>query len=303
MGMLRRSFLRNLVAASAAGAFVRSSLYAQAVGIKVSPLRDKLQLLSGAGGNIIIQEGPDGLLLIDGGLSDFTAAILGETAKIGKGQVVRLFNTHWHTDHTGSNVALGKQGVKIMAQENVRTRLAKGQYMTFFKREVKPMAPEGLPSESFRDKGTLTFSAETAHYQYLPPAHTDGDSVIHFQNANVFHGGDLLFNGLYPFIDYDSKGSLAGMAADSERILKMVDDSTIIVPGHGPVGKKSDVKEYSDMLNDCLDIFSKQIKQGKTLEQLQAAQPFKAYDEKWGKMFIKPDQWIALNYAGMTKQS
>jgi len=301
--MLRRSFLRNMAVASAGSAFLRSPLYAQAAAINVSTLRGKLHLLAGAGGNIIIMEGADGLLLIDSGLSDSTAGILAESGKIGKGEVVRLFNTHWHYDHTGSNVALGKKGVKIMAQENVRTRLAKGQYMEFFKRQIDPMPPEGLPAETFRDKGTLKFGGETAHYQHLPPAHTDGDTVIHFHNANVFHGGDLLFNGLYPFIDYGSNGSLAGMAADAERILKMVDENTIIVPGHGPVAKKGDVKDYADMLSGCLDIFTKEIKAGKTLEQLQADQPFNAYDEKWGKMFIKPDQWIALNYLGMTKKS
>jgi cyclase len=291
-----------MAAASAGGAFLRASLRAQA-GISVTLLRDKLRLLSGAGGNIMIQESPEGLLLIDSGLSTATAGILAETAKIGNGKVTLLFNTHWHTDHTGSNVALGKQGVKIMAQENVRTRLAKGQYMEFFKRQVDPMPPEGLPAQTFRDKGKIKFGGETAHYEYLPPAHTDGDSVLHFQNANVFHGGDLLFNGLYPFIDYGSAGSLAGMAANAERILKMVDDDTIIIPGHGPVAKKSDVKEFADMLSGSLEIFTTQIKAGKTLAQIQADKPFKVYDEKWGKMMIKPDQWIALNYSGMTKQS
>jgi glyoxylase-like metal-dependent hydrolase (beta-lactamase superfamily II) len=292
-----------MAAASVGGALFRTSLRAQAAGISVTPLRDKLHLLSGAGGNIMIQEGPEGLLLIDSGLSTATAGILAETAKIGNGKVTLLFNTHWHTDHTGSNVALGKQGVKIIAQENVRTRLAKGQYMEFFQRQVDPMAPEGLPGQTFRDKGKIKFGGETAHYEYLPPAHTDGDSVLHFQNANVFHGGDLLFNGLYPFIDYGSAGSLAGMAANAERILKMVDDDTIIIPGHGPIAKKSEVKEFADMLSGSLEIFTAQIKAGKSLAQIQADKPFKVYDEKWGKMMIKPDQWIALNYSGMTKQS
>ncbi len=301
--MLRRSFLRNLTAVSVGGALFRNPLRGQGAGISVTPLRDKLHLLSGAGGNIIVQEGPEGLLLIDSGLSNSTAGILAETAKIGTGRVTLLFNTHWHTDHTGSNVALGKQGVKIIAQENVRTRLAKGQYMEFFKRQVDPMPPEGLPTQTFRDKGKIKFGGKTAQYEYLPPAHTDGDSVLHFHNANVFHGGDLLFNGLYPFIDYGSAGSLAGMAANAERILKMVDDDTIIVPGHGPVARKSDVKEFADMLAGSLDIFTAQIKAGKTLAQIQADKPFKAYDEKWGQMMIKPDQWIALNYAGMAKQS
>jgi cyclase len=293
--MLRRSFLRNIVAASAGGVLLR----AQAAGISVTPLRDKLYLLSGAGGNIMIQEGPDGLLMVDSGLSDSTAGILAQTDKIGKGQITQLFNTHWHTDHTGSNVILGQKGAQITAQENVKTRLAKGQYMEFFKRKVDPMDPAGLPTVTFKDKGKIKFASETAHYEHLPPAHTDGDSIIHFHNANVFHGGDLLFNGMYPFIDYGSAGSLAGMTGNAERILKMVDDNTIIIPGHGAIAKKSDVKDFADMLSNSLDIFTKEIKAGKTLEQMQADKLFKAYDEKWGKGFIKPEAWIAMNYAGM----
>jgi glyoxylase-like metal-dependent hydrolase (beta-lactamase superfamily II) len=293
--MLRRSFLRKVVAVSAGGVLLR----AQAAGLKVTPLRGKLYLLSGAGGNIIIQEGPDGLLMIDSGLSDSTAGILAETGKIGNGKVTLLFNTHWHTDHTGSNVVLGKQGVKIIAQENVRTRLAKGQYMEFFKRQVDPMASEGLPAQTFRDKGKIQFGGETAHYEHLPPAHTDGDAVIYFHNANVFHGGDLLFNGMYPFIDYGSAGSLTGMAHNATSILTMVHDDTVIIPGHGPVAKKSDVQEFADMLNGSLEIFTKEIKAGKTLDQLQAEKPCKAYDDKWGRGFMKPEAWIALNYSGM----
>ena len=95
-----------------------------------------------------------------------------------------------------------------------------------------------MPSETFAAEGKLKFAGETLHYRHLLPAHTDGDSVIHFQNANVYHGGDLLFNGMYPFIDYSSGGSLAGMAANADKILKEVDESTIIVPGHGPLGRK-----------------------------------------------------------------
>jgi len=295
--MLRRSFLRNILAASAGSVLLR----AQAAGISVTPLRDKLSLLSGAGGNIVILEGPDGLLMVDSGLSDSTAGILAQTDKMGKGQVTQLFNTHWHTDHTGSNVILGQKGAKIIAQENVKTRLAKGQYMEFFKRKVDPMDPAGLPSETFKDKGKIKFAGETAQYEHLPPAHTDGDSVIHFHNANVFHGGDLLFNGMYPFIDYGSDGSLEGMAENAHKIVKMVADDTIIIPGHGPVGKKGSVKEFADMLSGCLDIFKKQLAEGKTLEQMQADKPFAQYDVKWGGGFMKPQPWIAMNYAGMKK--
>jgi len=286
-----------MVAASAGGLLLR----AQAAGITVTPLREKLYLLAGAGGNIVIMEGPDGLLMVDSGLSDSTSGILDKTDKMGNGKVVQLFNTHWHTDHTGSNVILGEKGAKIIAQENVKTRLAKGQYMEFFKRKVDPMDPEGLPAETFKDKGKIKFGNETAEYHHLPPAHTDGDSVIHFHNANVFHGGDLLFSGMFPFIDYGSDGSLAGMAGNAEKIYKMVGDDTIVVPGHGPVGKKGDVREFADMLQVSLAIFQKAMKEGKTMDKMQADKPFAAYEDKWGKGMIKSDMWIAMNYAGMKR--
>jgi glyoxylase-like metal-dependent hydrolase (beta-lactamase superfamily II) len=269
-----------------AGAASGILLRAQAAGIKVTPLRDKLYLLSGGGGNIVVMEGPDGLLMVDSGLSDATSGILAETDKMGNGKVTQLFNTHWHADHTGSNVILGEKGATITAQENVKTRLGKEQYMEFFKRKVAPLDPAGLPTQTFKDKGKIKFG---------------GDSIIHFHNANVFHGGDLLFNGVYPFIDYSSDGLLSGMASNAERIYKMVGDDTIVVPGHGPVGKKSDVKDFADMLSACQDIFEKQMKAGKTVEQVQADKPFSAYDAKWGTGFMKPEAWIAMNYAGMKK--
>ena len=297
--MFRRSFLHRLASLPAAGILARLPLAAQG-GINVTLLADKLHLLSGAGGNIAILEGPDGLLLIDSGLGEATEGILGATGKIGKGKITRLINTHWHYDHTGGNARLGKDGVKIVAQRNVLTRLSSKQTIAFFNRTFDPLPPEGLPVETFTDKGELQHGGESVRYLYLPPAHTDGDTVIHFQNANVFHGGDLLFNGMYPFIDYWTGGSLAGMAGNAERIWKMVDGQTKIIPGHGPMWEKPGVREYADMLAGSLEIMTKALKEGKTLEQIQSAQPLKAYDEKWGKGMLKPEQWIALNFAGMT---
>ncbi len=299
MGMLRWTFLQVCTSLAAGGVIARLPVAAQGA-ISVSPLADKLHLLTGAGGNIAILEGPDGLLLIDSGLGEATEGILGATGKIGKGKVTRLINTHWHHDHTGSNTRIGKNGGKILAHQNVRTRLSAKQTIAFFNRTFDPLPAEGQPAETFTDKGELKHSGETVSYAWLPPAHTDGDTVIHFQNANVFHGGDLLFNGMYPFIDYWTGGSLAGMAANAERIGKLVDSQTRIIPGHGPVARKQDVKEYGDMLAGCLETMTKLVKGDKTVEQIQAAQPFKAYDEKWGKGFMKPEQWVAMNYAGMT---
>jgi cyclase len=295
--MLRRSFLAGL----ASGFLMRSAAFAQG-GLTVTALGDKIHLLAGAGGNIVIVEGPDGLLLVDSGLAETTEGVLAETGKIAKTPITRLINTHWHYDHVGSNARLGKGGTKILAHEKTKARLTSKQYNEFLKKPSEPLPAEGLPVETFRAEGKWKHGGETVHYRYLPPAHTDGDTVVHFQNANVFHGGDLLFFGLYPFIDYSSAGSLEGMAANAERIWKSVDASTKIVPGHGPVMRKQDVKDYANMLADCRDTMSRFLREGKTLEQVQAAQPFRKYDDSLGKLFLKPDQWIAMNYMGMSKK-
>jgi glyoxylase-like metal-dependent hydrolase (beta-lactamase superfamily II) len=265
----------------------------------VTTLAPKLHLVSGGGGNVAILEGPDGLLLIDSGLPTAAAGIAAEAGKISKAPVTRLINTHWHFDHVGGNPTFGKTGAKILAHENAKGRMSTRQTIAFFQRSFDPIAPEGLPAETFKDQGQLTHGADALHYRYLPPAHTDGDATIHFQNANVYHSGDLLFFGIYPFIDYSTGGSLAGMAANAERIQKAIDDKTKVIPGHGPVGTKADVKEYGEMLSACLESISSLIRAGKTLEQVQAAEPTKRFDAKWGGGNLKAPQWVAMNYAGM----
>ena len=300
--MLRRSFLQTLAAVPAGGILIPYVLHAQQ-GITVTPLADKLHMIGGDGGNIAVLEGADGLLLIDSGLPNAVDGLVAETGKIGKGKVTRVINTHWHYDHIGANTRFGTDGAKILSHENCRTRLATKQEMKAMGRTFDPLPAAGIPSETFRDKGQLKHGSETLAYRYLPPAHTDGDTVIHFQNANVFHCGDLVFNGMYPFIDYGSGGSLAGMAKDARMILELVDEKTKIIPGHGPLAQKKEIVEYAEMLDGAHEILSKLIKEGKTLEQVQAAKPLARYDVKWGNGFMKPDPWIAINYNGMTNRS
>jgi glyoxylase-like metal-dependent hydrolase (beta-lactamase superfamily II) len=299
--MLRRTFLRTLACLPAGGALLPGLLRAQN-GVTISTLAEHLHLLAGVGGNIAILEGEDGLLLVDSGLPTTVEALLGATGKIGTGRVSRLINTHYHFDHTGGNVRLGADGARIIAHVNVRARLATRQTNAFLNRTTEPLAASGLPVETFTDKGRLAHGGETVDYRRLPPAHTDGDTVIVFSNANVQHSGDLFFNGMYPFIDYSAGGSLAGMAGDAELLLKSVEGSTRIIPGHGPLASKDDLKVYADMLAACLDIMNHQLRAGRTLDQMLAAQPFKAYDGKWGNGFMNAEQWIKLNYAGMAKQ-
>ena len=184
--------------------------------------------------------------------------------------------------------------------ENVLKRLSTPQRNAFFDREVPALAPEGRPKVTFSDSGELSHGGEKVTYRYLPPAHTDGDTGVHFANANVYHAGDLFFNGMYPFIDYSAGGSVEGMVSNAARMMKAVDGKTKIIPGHGPMAAKADLHSYYEMLAGVNEKVSKLVSAGKTLEQTQAAEPTKSYDETWGKGFLKPADFVRMLYAGKT---
>ena len=231
-------------------------------------------MLSGAGGNIAILEGEDGLLLVDSGLPATVEGVLAETGRIGTGHIARLINTHYHFDHTGGNERMGADGAKILAHASVRARLTTKQTNPLLNRTFEPLAAEGLPSETFTGPGHLAHGGERVEYRCLPPAHTDSDTVVVFANANVHHAGDLYFYGTYPLIDYSVGGSLAAMAAEAESLWKSVDGASRIIPGHGPLSDKNELKGYADMLAASLEIMNQQLQAGKTLEQMLAARPF-----------------------------
>jgi cyclase len=254
-------------------------------------------LLSGAGGNIAFLTSSDGLLMVDSGLPDTASAVI-EKAHWAAPKIAILINTHWHFDHTGGNPAIGKSGTKIIANVNVKKRLSTKQTIGFMKRDFEPLAAEGLPAETFTGKGTLTYAGEKLHYSQMPPAHTDGDTVIHFQNANVLHCGDLYFNGAYPFVDYSTGGSIEGMIGNAARLIKMADEKTKIIPGHGAMSNKQELAEYHEVLSAANEAVSNQIKEGKPLDQITAAKPLAKWDAKWGTGFMKPDVFISMLYQG-----
>ena len=289
----RRQLLQSLVAATAGGMLAR----AQAPAISLDSIGKNLSVLSGAGGNIAFLTSPDGLLMVDAGLPDTVAAVMSK-AKAAAPKISTLINTHWHYDHVGANAAIGQSGATLIAHINVKKRLSTNQHITALNRDFPALPVEGQPSETFTDKGALTFNGEKVEYTHLPPAHTDGDTVIHFQNANVLHCGDLYFNGFYPFIDYSSGGSIEGMIANAARIMKMADNQTKLIPGHGPMSNKKEIGEYHQMLSGVNNAVSKLMKEGKTSEQAVAAKPLAKWDAKWGNGFLKPDQFVGLLYQG-----
>ncbi len=300
--MTRREILQ-LISSVATGALVLGKGTAWAQGqVELTPLADGLYLLTGLGGNITILKGSDGLLMVDCGLPTSTGDLRAKTDSLGQ-PVQVLIDTHWHYDHTGSNVALGQAGARILAHENTAKRLAEDNTIEFFHRTFKAVEPAGLPKETFKDAGKLTFSRETVEYKYFPPAHTDGDSTVHYTKAGVFQTGDLFFNGIYPFIDYSTGGSIEGMMHDAGLLLKEVDASTKIIPGHGPLAVKAELKIYYDALTDIGEKISKMYKSGKTVDQAIAAAPTRKYDERWGKGMVTPENLVKLIYQGKDLQA
>ena len=253
------------------------------VQIKTTQLAQNIYMLEGEGGNIGVSVGEDGVFLIDDQFAPLTARILAAIKAISDKPVRFLLNTHWHFDHTGGNENLGKSGVVIFAQDNVRKRLTVKTPIEFFKAAYGPSAPAALPVVTFAETVTFHLNGDEATAIHMPNAHTDGDSIIHFRNANVVHMGDTYFNGLYPFIDTGTNGSVKGMIAAADRVLKISDDTTKIIPGHGPLSNKAELKAYRDMLVKISVKIEAMVKAKKTLAQVIAAKPTRDFDEACGR--------------------
>jgi cyclase len=271
------------------------------VQIKTTRLAESIYMLEGEGGNIGVSAGEDGVFLIDDQFAPLTPRILAAIKAISDKPVRLLLNTHWHFDHTGGNENLGKAGVVIVAQDNVRKRLSAKTAIEFFKSEYGPSAPAALPVITFSETVSFHLNGDEATAIHAPNAHTDGDSIIRFRNANVVHMGDTYFNGFYPFIDTGTNGSVKGVIAAADRVLQISDDTTKIIPGHGPLSNKSELKAYRDMLVKVSAKISALAKAQKTLAQVIAAKPTGDYDATWGKGFLKPEQFVEIVYTSVVR--
>lgn len=271
------------------------------VEVQAQDLGHGIHMLIGAGGNIGVSAGEDGVFLVDDQYAPLTDKILAAVGKISDQPVRFVLNTHWHGDHTGGNENMGKKGALIVAHDNVRRRMSTEQFLELFNQKVEPSPEVALPVVTFAEGVSFHVNGEEIHAFHMPNGHTDGDSVVHFKGADIVHMGDLFFNGMYPFIDTSSGGSIDGMIAAADQVLGMVTDSTKIIPGHGPLGSKADLQAYRDMLQGVRDAVAALVKEGKSLDEVKAAAPTQAFDEKWGGGFMKAEVFVPIVYESLKK--
>lgn len=268
--------------------------------IKTVKVRDGVYMLVGQGGNIGLSIGEDGTFMIDDQFAPLTPKHL-EAIRAAGGQPPKfLINTHYHTDHTGGNENLGKAGTVIFSHDNVRERLTVETVLKAFNMVTPPQPKDALPVVTYTGEITFHLNDDTLRAFHVPRAHTDGDSVIHFKSANVVHAGDIFFNGLYPFIDVDHGGTVKGMVRAADAILALVDgEKTKIIPGHGPLGDRAQLRAYRDMLATAYERLSSLKAKGMSAEEAAQEKPLADLEERWGKGMFPGETWIGLVYGGL----
>jgi len=264
----------------------------EALEFTTTDLGHGIYMLHGFGGNIGVSIGDDGVFVIDDDIAPLSPKVISAIGLITDRPVDFVINTHWHSDHTGANQALAANGAVIVAHDNARARMAA---------DGPQQSPDAaLPVITFSDNVRFHFNGLEILASHPVNAHTDGDAVIQFIGLDIVHSGDIMFNGLFPFIDLDSGGSIGGYITALEALDQMVGPDTVIISGHGPIANKADVKAKLAMLKDSKDIVSKLIEDGMTLEQVKAAEPLEKYDADWSWSFISTEKMTETFYRGLT---
>lgn len=305
LSTLRNSPTRRLPAVMAAALFgacalaLATSVAAQGQDappmVTTTALTGKLHLLQGRGGNVVASIGEDGVLIIDDDYAEMVPAYEAAlTDLVGADANPRfIINTHWHLDHVGGNLFWADRGAVVVAHTNVRERMSTRQEMKFFDRVVEASPAGALPVITYGDSLALHFNGDDIEVQHHASAHTDGDSVVHFTSENVVHMGDLFFKDGFPFVDLGSGGSVAGYIAAADAVLARVDDSTVIVPGHGSLADKTDLQRYRDMLATTSAAVQARLDAGESVDSIVAAGLGEEW-APWGGGFIDEAKWIGF---------
>jgi len=251
--------------------------------IKTTDLGNKTYRLEGQGGNITVAVGSDGIIMVDGQFAPLSDKIKAAIKAISPLPIKYLINTHFHGDHTGGNENFQKDGVTVVAQDNIRVRLAAGTTNGTTGNKTPPAAPGALPKQTYVG-GTMTLEVggRKAILTHVNNAHTDGDTYVYFEDANVLATGDIMNNNhRYQQVDFANGGDIRGMVRATEAWLKLANDQTKVVVGHGPLGKKSDIAAYNTMVKTARERVEKLVNEGKTEAEVVALNPLKDLNETW----------------------
>jgi glyoxylase-like metal-dependent hydrolase (beta-lactamase superfamily II) len=308
----RRHFLGSALLAGAVICFMPRRLFgvdgspvtiirdaAATAKINVTKLRGNVSMLEGSGGNIAALTGRDGKLLVDAGITASRPRITEALASLSNDPVKHLINSHWHFDHTDGNEWLHSIGAEITAHENTRKHLSVTTRVEDWNFTFPPAPSGALPTKLFDSEQTLHLNGSTIALKMYSPAHTDSDISVEFTDADIVHVADTFWNGHFPFIDYSTGGSIDGMIRAAETNVAKVTDKTIVIPGHGPIGNKSQLTEFRDMLVSVREKVADLKNQGKSLDEVLAAKPTANYDAKWGGFVIDGNFFTKLVYAGV----
>lgn len=270
------------------------------VEVKATKVNGNVYMLQGAGGNIGVSVGTDGILIVDDQFAPLADKIRAALKTLGEGKLKFILNTHWHGDHTGGNAQFGREA-PIIAHDNVRKRLSTEQRSEFFK-ETTPASPkEALPVITFDQSLSVHFNGEEIRVIHFPHGHTDGDSIIFFTTSNVVHLGDDFFAGRFPFVDLESGGSVEGLTKNIGELIPKVPAGAKLIPGHGPISTIDDLKAYHRMLIETTEIVGKKVAAKKNLDQIKK-DGLPAEWKSWGEGFIKTDQWIESVFLSLSKK-
>lgn len=269
--------------------------------LEVVPVRGSIHMMQmGQAGNVAVSAGEDGALVIDDQFEPMAPQLIDAVAELTDHPITWVLNTHWHGDHTGSNAAFGRQGYTIVAHDNVRTRMSSDQYHLFFKAGSRPSPPEALPVVTYSETMTFYLNGDVVRVLHVPNAHTDGDSIFYFENADVMHTGDAFINRGYPLVDVASGGSLKGQIEATNRMLELVGPDTIIIPGHGPLAGRARMIEIRDMLVAVREAIVPLIEQGLTLREIKDAKPLAELDERWAEGLVNGRAFVQIVYQSET---
>ncbi len=302
-----RKTIPAALAAALAASLAAATAHAQdrdwsKVEVKTRQLAPGVYMLQGAGGNIGVSTGEDGVVLIDDQFAPLADKIKTAVVALSPKPIRFIVNTHWHGDHTGGNEPFAKAGALIVAHDNVRKRMSVEQVNELWGRTTPPSPAGALPILTFGEDVTLHVNGADLHVLHLPPAHTDGDAIVHFPSANVVHAGDVFFNGTYPVIDVPAGGSLSGMIAAADRLLQIAGPKTQIIPGHGPLATPAELRGYRDMLAQVKARVAPLVAAGQTVEQLVAAKPLADLDAVWGKGHMTPELFLRAVHMSLVRE-